>query len=60
MVQKFIVEKSGVKKFMVDKSSVERLGLKLWVEKSVVEMSFNQIQALNMNTIVMKLGLVQQ
>ena len=55
-----MVEKSGVKKFMVDKSSVERLGFKLWVEKSMVEMSFNQIQALNMNTIVMKLGLVQQ
>ena len=37
MVQKFMVEKSGVEKFMVEKSGVERSA----VEKSGVEMSFN-------------------
>ena len=37
MVQKFIVEKSGIEKLMV-----ENLELKLGVEKSRVEMSFNQ------------------
>ena len=37
MVQKFIVEKSGVEKFMVEKSGVERSR----VEKSRVEMSLN-------------------
>ena len=60
MVQKFMVEKSGVEKFMVEKSGVEKflfalglkrswlkspglkgLGLKLGVEKSGVDMSFN-------------------
>ena len=46
-----MVEMSGVKKFMVEKSGVEKfllalglncLGLKLGVEKSRVEMSFNR------------------
>ena len=41
MVQKFMVEKSGVVKFMVKKSGLNGPGLKLGVEKSGVEMSFN-------------------
>ena len=37
-----MVEKSGVGKFnVVEKSRVKRSGLKLGVEKSGVEMSFN-------------------
>ena len=30
MVQKFMVEKSGVEKFMVEKSGVERSGVEAW------------------------------
>jgi hypothetical protein len=41
MVQKFIVEKSGVEKFMVEKSGFERSGVEVVVEKSGVEISFN-------------------
>ena len=37
MVQKFMIEKSGVEKFKVQKSGVERSG----DEKSGVDMSFN-------------------
>ena len=43
MVQKFTVENSRVEKVMEFKSlGLKGLGLKLGVEKSVVEMSFNQ------------------
>ena len=42
MAQKFMVEKSGVEKFMVEKSVEKGPGLKLGVDKSRVEMSFNQ------------------
>ena len=41
MVEKSGVEMSGVGKFMVEKSGLEGLGLKLEVEKSGVQMSFN-------------------
>ena len=49
-VERFMVEMSGVEKFMVEESGVEKflldlgvksLGLKLGVEKSRFEMSFN-------------------
>ena len=30
MVQKFLVEKSGVENFMVEKSGVERSGVETW------------------------------
>ena len=36
-----MVEKSGVGKFIVEKSGMKGLGLKLGIEKSGVEMSFN-------------------
>ena len=42
MVQKFMVEKSGIEKFMVEKSGVEEPGLKLGVE-----MSFNWVEVRN-------------
>ena len=42
MVEKFMAEKSGVLKSEVGKFMFERLGLKLGVEKSTVEMSFNR------------------
>ena len=42
MVQKFMVEKSGVEKFIMEKSSVEVL--KPGLEKSVIEISFNQLR----------------
>ena len=45
MVQKFMVEKSGVEKFMLEKSGVKRSGLKLGVEKFGVEMPFNGISS---------------
>ena len=46
-VEKFMVENSGVEnsgvgKFMVEKSGVERSGVGIGVEKSGVEMYFNQ------------------
>ena len=41
MVEKSRVEKTGVGKFTVEKSWLKGLGLKLGVEKSGVEMSFN-------------------
>ena len=41
MVQKLIVEKSGLEMFMVEKSGVERSKSNLGVEKSRAEMSFN-------------------
>ena len=50
-VEKFMVEMSGVEKFMVEKSVVENfplalvlncLGLKLGVDKSRVEISYNR------------------
>ena len=41
MVQKFMVEMSGVGKIMVEKSGVEGPGLKLGFEKHRIEMSFN-------------------
>ena len=47
MVQKFMVEKSGIEKFMVEKSGVEEPGLKLGVEKCGVEMSFNWVEVRN-------------
>ena len=37
-----MIEKSGVGKFMAEKSRVRRSGLKLWIEKFGVEMSFNR------------------
>ena len=51
-VEKNMVENSRVEKFMVEKSGVERLkgwGLKLGVEKSRVEMSFNRLFYVFMN-----------
>ena len=45
MVQKFMVEKSGVEKFMVEKSGVERSGL----EKSEVETSLNLVNNIDDN-----------
>ena len=44
MLQKFMVENSEVEKFMAEKSRVEGPWLKLGVEKSVVEMSFNLLR----------------
>ena len=46
MVEKSGVEKSGVGKFMVESPGLKGLGLKLGVEKSGVEMSFNHLYIL--------------
>ena len=46
MVEIFMVEKSGVEKFIVERSP----GLKQGVEKSGVEMSFNQLFDLFLKT----------
>ena len=46
MVEKSGVEKSGVGKFMVESPGLKGLGLKLGVEKSGVEMSFNHFRSL--------------
>jgi hypothetical protein len=45
VVEKFMVEKSGVDKFLLA-LGLNCLGLKLWVEKSRVEISFDQINGL--------------
>ena len=42
MVQKLMVEKSGVEKFLSKSLGLKGPGLKLGVEKSEVEMSFNR------------------
>ena len=43
ILQKFMVDKSGVEMFMALNSGVESPGLKHWVEKFDVEMSFNPL-----------------
>ena len=59
MVEKSGVVKSGVGKFMVESTRLKGLGLKLGVEKSGVEMSFNHQQYISkyISNYIIKLAL---